>query len=131
MPPVRSLALWLAAAIAVIVAGLMPSAASAHEGHRHEESSLHRVPSAPGPSVTAAVQPEAVAAARETRLQCGGPCCLSGLHACSSCCAAGLTPVELPALAPFDRPRRCRASSANAPPDIADEALPEPPRPLA
>ncbi|MCJ2046183.1 hypothetical protein MKK58_16835 [Methylobacterium sp. J-078] len=137
------MALWLAAVIALIAVGLMPSGAQAHAGH----------PRAPSASATA-LPPTASAEARTGEAQtllphlavrtvvvlaaspvralgtgaCDGTCCNAGCRTGSCCTGAGLAPDTDDAAGPRGPGDRALARALPARTDIVPEALPEPPR---
>ena len=134
MKPVRPIALWLAAVIVTVAAALMPSGARAHGGHAHAAPVEARAlaPSAPAAfSEKVAVTVRAVAAVGLGASHAACPGCAACGHAPSSCCATGLTPAAVPALAPPARAGRAPARDGPPLTGIVPEAQAEPPRPFA
>lgn len=140
MNRVRPLALWLAAAIVAIVVLMAAGPSQAHEGHGLHEAaaSASVLDLAPGDARTglrhAAPDQAGDRSFGEIRRAEPGssdPCCGSGSHASSCCCAIGLAPAPEPAVLRPGHATRPVPDNARGRPDIPLEALPEPPRPLA
>lgn len=135
------MALWLVAVIVLIAAGLMPSGAQAHEGHRHPAGAMagHASVETSGPALSAPVVRAAAALTglrAPTRMgiasACDGLCCGGACHGGTSCCTGAGLAAESEASAPPRRPgERALARALPARTDVVPEALPEPPRPFA
>jgi hypothetical protein len=131
----RTLALWLAATIVLIAAGLMPSGAEAHAGHPHGGPSRAVVAAAALPASLATATTSVVALTLRASTEadracpCDGACCrASGTHCCSVTALAADPQAFLPPRDPVDRalPRALPAR-----PDVVPEAPAEPPRSFA
>lgn len=128
----------LAAAIALIAAYLVPSAAEAHAGHHHSEPAVAAVQVASPEQSRSAdlldlaeVEEAAVVTLRSDAVRrakgCSGFCCGTG----TTCCAHALT-AEAGALTPARSATRiARPSEFALRPGVDPEALPKPPRTIA
>ncbi|WP_082510863.1 hypothetical protein [Methylobacterium sp. Leaf104] len=151
------MALWLAAVIALITVGLVPSGAEAHGGHPHAAGvaahaagvAATALPPAASAEVRtggeallietrmllpqAAIRTAVVLSASPTRTLSTGACdgtgCNAGCRSPSACCTgAGLAPDSDEAAGPRGSGDRALARALPARTDVVPEALPEPPR---
>lgn len=140
----RRIAQMLVVTIALIAAGLSPSAVEAHAGHRHAPHAAHVEIGAAPAMVEARVAGcrastpgdvligvstlgPADAGASDSNRPCTGFCCGSG----TACCASAIAPEAVGIPPPRAGGLRVDAGAAAARASVDPERLPKPPRPLA